>query len=222
MLGSIAFAFGVTHGAWDNTRKEKRLDPLYRGEMHLGGCRYRFDFGLLPVTQKSICNTLKKMPWNSTKKFKSMVPVFFRDFELLKSQDSFQELYKAVGMRTCLDPLHSVSARPTLDGNKNSLVYEAAHKERPKNFFIGMDNFFFKVEVAGIKLLVSHCAAFSLNECINYGELYYSFLEAPLQTSANNNHHHPTNTGVRPKTRNKKETSVCNISTWDNKRKGKK
>jgi hypothetical protein len=68
--------------------------------------------------------------------------VIFRDFDLMKTQDGFQEFYKALGMHVCLDPLHSVSARPTVDGQKNSPVYEAVNKESRKNFFIGMHNEF--------------------------------------------------------------------------------
>lgn len=63
--------------------------------------------------------------------------VIFRDFDLMKSQDGFQDFYEALGMKVCLDPLHSVSARPTVDGKKNSPVYEAVNKESRKNFFIG-------------------------------------------------------------------------------------
>ena len=63
--------------------------------------------------------------------------VIFRDFDLMKTQDGFQEFYEALGMHVCLDPLHSVSARPTVDGQKNSPVYEAVNKESRKNFFIG-------------------------------------------------------------------------------------
>ena len=63
--------------------------------------------------------------------------VVFRNFDLMKTQDGFQEFYGAIGMKTCLDPLHSVSARPTVDGKKNSPVYEAVNKESRKNFFIG-------------------------------------------------------------------------------------
>ena len=63
--------------------------------------------------------------------------VIFRDFELMKTQDGFQDFYNAVGMKVCLDPLHSVSARPTVDGKKGSPVYEAVNKESRKNFFIG-------------------------------------------------------------------------------------
>lgn len=63
--------------------------------------------------------------------------VIFRDFDLMKTQDGFQDFYNALGMHVCLDPLHSVSARPTVDGQKNSPVYEAVNKESRKNFFIG-------------------------------------------------------------------------------------
>ena len=63
--------------------------------------------------------------------------VIFRDFELMKKQEGFQQMYQAIGMDPCLDPLHSVSARPTVDGKKNSPVYEAVNKESRKNFFIG-------------------------------------------------------------------------------------
>mmetsp|Transcript_17523 Transcript_17523/g.24716 ORF Transcript_17523/g.24716 Transcript_17523/m.24716 type:complete len:453 (+) Transcript_17523:164-1522(+) len=68
--------------------------------------------------------------------------VIFRDFDLMKEQDGFVQFYNAIGMKTCLDPLHSVSARPTVDGKKGSPVYEAVNKESRKNFFIGMHNEF--------------------------------------------------------------------------------
>lgn len=67
--------------------------------------------------------------------------VVFRDWDLMKTQDGFQDFYNAVGMKVCLDPLHSVSARPTVDGKKNSPVYEAVNKESRKNFFIGKFTF---------------------------------------------------------------------------------
>ena len=63
--------------------------------------------------------------------------VIFRGFDLMKSQDGFQEFYNALGMKVCQDPLQSVSARPTADGKKDSPVYEAVNKESRKNFFIG-------------------------------------------------------------------------------------
>lgn len=66
----------------------------------------------------------------------------FRDFDLMKTQDGFQDFYAALGLQACLDPLHSVSARPTVNGDKNSPVYEAVNKESRKNFFIGMHNEF--------------------------------------------------------------------------------
>eukprot|EP00985_Skeletonema_marinoi_P025524 scaffold18874_cov189-Skeletonema_marinoi.AAC.2 len=68
--------------------------------------------------------------------------VIFREFDLMKEQEGFVKFYEAIGMKTCLDPLHSVSARPTVDGDKNSPVYEAVNKESRKNFFIGMHNEF--------------------------------------------------------------------------------
>jgi hypothetical protein len=63
--------------------------------------------------------------------------VVFRGFDLMKTQEGFQEFYKALGMNVCQDPLQSVSARPTADGKKDSPVYEAVNKESRKNFFIG-------------------------------------------------------------------------------------
>ena len=55
--------------------------------------------------------------------------VIFRDFDLMKTQEGFQDFYTALGMKTCLDPLHSVSARPTVDGKKKRSAYEAVSKE---------------------------------------------------------------------------------------------
>merc|ERR1719375_2264846 len=60
----------------------------------------------------------------------------------MKEQAGFEAFYRAVGMNPCQDPLASVAARPTADGNKNSPVYEAVNKESRKNFFIGMHNEF--------------------------------------------------------------------------------
>ena len=68
--------------------------------------------------------------------------VHFKGFELMKSQEGFQSFYQVLGMDPCLDPLHSVSARPTINGEKGSPVYEAVNKESRKNFFIGMHNEF--------------------------------------------------------------------------------
>ncbi|KAG7364882.1 taurine catabolism dioxygenase TauD/TfdA family protein [Nitzschia inconspicua] len=68
--------------------------------------------------------------------------VVLRGFDLMKTQEGFQEFYNALGMKVCQDPLQSVSARPTADGKKDSPVYEAVNKESRKNFFIGMHNEF--------------------------------------------------------------------------------
>mmetsp|Transcript_20062 Transcript_20062/g.51712 ORF Transcript_20062/g.51712 Transcript_20062/m.51712 type:complete len:413 (+) Transcript_20062:40-1278(+) len=66
--------------------------------------------------------------------------VVLRGFELTKTPEGFQSMYEALGLEPCLDPLHSVSARPMVD--KKSAVYEAVNKESRKNFFIGMHNEF--------------------------------------------------------------------------------
>lgn len=68
--------------------------------------------------------------------------VVFRGFELMKTQPGFEAFYQAVGMNPCKDPLFSVAARPTANGDKSSAVYEAVNKESRKNFFIGMHNEF--------------------------------------------------------------------------------
>lgn len=75
--------------------------------------------------------------------------VVLRGFDLMKTQDGFQEFYSLLGMKACQDPLQAVSARPTADGKKDSPVYEAVNKESRKNFFIGAFvrggiNFFFR------------------------------------------------------------------------------
>ena len=85
----------------------------------------------------------------NARKFQQMMQdhgaVVFRDWDLMKTSEGFQQFYQAIGMKVCLDPLHSVSARPTVDGQKNSPVYEAVNKESRKNFFIGTLAVFFCV-----------------------------------------------------------------------------
>lgn len=83
--------------------------------------------------------------------------VIFRDFDLMKTQEGFQQFYTALGMKVCLDPLHSVSARPTVDGQKNSPVYEAVNKESRKNFFIGKKWFFVVAKRLQKHVFVSLC-----------------------------------------------------------------
>ena len=71
------------------------------------------------------------------KKMEDHGAVVLRGFDLMKTQEGFQQFYAAIGMKVCQDPLQSVSARPTADGKKDSPVYEAVNKESRKNFFIG-------------------------------------------------------------------------------------
>lgn len=125
--------------------------------------------------------------------------VIFRDFDLMKTQDGFQEFYNALGMKVCLDPLHSVSARPTVDGKKNSPVYEAVNKESRKNFFIGMHNEFvgtrapraaafvcFKAAETGGEFIIADGRAMfrdldpSLVERLYNRKIRYSVMELPF------------------------------------------
>jgi len=87
-------------------------------------------------------NYVKENAFEIKKKMTENGAVIFRDFDLMKEQEGFVKFYETIGMKTCLDPLHSVSARPTVDGKKGSPVYEAVNKESRKNFFIGMHNEF--------------------------------------------------------------------------------
>jgi alpha-ketoglutarate-dependent taurine dioxygenase len=125
--------------------------------------------------------------------------VIFRDFDLMKEQEGFVQFYTALGMNTCLDPLHSVSARPTVDGTKNSPVYEAVNKESRKNFFIGMHNEFvgtrapraaafvcFKAAETGGEFLIADGRAIfrdlkpSLVEKLYQRSIRYSVMELPF------------------------------------------
>jgi hypothetical protein len=85
--------------------------------------------------------------------------VVFRDFSLMKEQEGFEAFYNAIGMKPCLDPLFSVSARPTANGDKTSAVYEAVNKESRKNFFIGMHNEFVGTRAPRAAAFVSFKAA---------------------------------------------------------------
>jgi len=98
------------------------------------------DLGLGSVEEE--VSYLKEHSTELTERLQQTAAIIFRDFNLMKTQDGFVEFYSILGMKTCLDPLHSVSARPTVDGTKNSPVYEAVNKESRKNFFIGMHNEF--------------------------------------------------------------------------------
>jgi hypothetical protein len=76
--------------------------------------------------------------------------VIFRNFTLMTTPQGFTNFYQTLQMHVCCDPLHTVSARPTIAtsaatsaaNNKKSPIYEAVNKESRKNFFIGMHNEF--------------------------------------------------------------------------------
>ena len=95
------------------------------------------DLGLDPTDTEAQLQYFRDNATSIKNQMQESGAVIFRDFDLMKSQEGFQAMYGALGMKVCLDPLHSVSARPTVDGQKNSPVYEAVNKESRKNFFIG-------------------------------------------------------------------------------------
>ena len=64
--------------------------------------------------------------------------VVVRGFELCKTPEGFERMWKALGMEACLDPLHSVAGRPVVSGK--SAVYEAVNKPSRSKFYVGMHN----------------------------------------------------------------------------------
>jgi len=64
--------------------------------------------------------------------------VVVRGFDLCKTPEGFERMWKALGMEACLDPLHSVAGRPVVSGK--SAVYEAVNKPSRSKFYVGMHN----------------------------------------------------------------------------------
>jgi hypothetical protein len=95
------------------------------------------DLGIASDDKEAQLNYFKENALEIKKKMQLHGAVVFRNFDLMKEQEGFQQFYNAIGMKICKDPLISVSARPTADGSKDSPVYEAVNKESRKNFFIG-------------------------------------------------------------------------------------
>lgn len=62
--------------------------------------------------------------------------IWFRGFEMMKSQDGFQRFYQLLELSPCQDPLASVGARAIV--NKKSAMYEAVNKPSRAKFFVGM------------------------------------------------------------------------------------
>jgi len=62
--------------------------------------------------------------------------IWFRGFELMKTQDGFQRFYQLLELDPCQDPLASVGARAIV--NKKSAMYEAVNKPSRAKFFVGM------------------------------------------------------------------------------------
>jgi len=64
--------------------------------------------------------------------------IVVRGFDLCKTPEGFERMWKALGMEACLDPLHSVAGRPVVSGK--SAVYEAVNKPSRSKFYVGMHN----------------------------------------------------------------------------------
>jgi hypothetical protein len=95
------------------------------------------DVGIASDDTEAQLHYFKENAMDLKQKLQAHGAIVFRGFDLMKTNEGFQEFYKAVGMKVCQDPLQAVSARPTADGKKDSPVYEAVNKESRKNFFIG-------------------------------------------------------------------------------------
>lgn len=119
-------------------KEYKKLEaPVFTRTVHATD-----DLGIASDDTKAQLAYFKENAMELKRAMQEQGAVIFKGFDLMKSQDGFVQMYDALGMNVCLDPLHSVSARPTVDGEKNSPVYEAVNKESRKNFFIGMHNEF--------------------------------------------------------------------------------
>lgn len=126
-------AWGETIQDIRKTQEEFRQHPLPEFAPEISTA----DLGIASDDKEAQLNYFKENALEIMKKMELHGAVIFRNFDLMKEQDGFQQFYNAVGMKICQDPLQSVSARPTADGKKDSPVYEAVNKESRKNFFIG-------------------------------------------------------------------------------------
>ena len=62
----------------------------------------------------------------------------FRGWDLMKDAEGFHRFYDALGMDPCLDPIHSVAARPVSSAEHK--IYEAVNKPSRSNYVVGMHN----------------------------------------------------------------------------------
>ncbi|MBU40197.1 MAG: hypothetical protein CL430_06520 [Acidimicrobiaceae bacterium] len=64
--------------------------------------------------------------------------IHFSDFNLMKNPEGFHKFYDALNLEPCLDPIHSVAARPV--SSKEHKIYEAVNKPSRSNYIVGMHN----------------------------------------------------------------------------------
>jgi hypothetical protein len=64
--------------------------------------------------------------------------VHFTGYELMKTAEGYHKFYDALGLDPCLDPIHSVAARPVSSAEHK--IYEAVNKPSRSNYVVGMHN----------------------------------------------------------------------------------
>jgi len=64
--------------------------------------------------------------------------VWFREFDLMKTEDGFRSFWEALELDPCLDPLHSSGLRKFL--SKKDAVYEEVNKKSLQKHYIGLHN----------------------------------------------------------------------------------
>ena len=64
--------------------------------------------------------------------------VWFRNFDLMKTPDGFRAMWEAIGLETCLDPIHTSGLRKFL--SKSDAVYEEVNKQSLSKHYIGLHN----------------------------------------------------------------------------------
>lgn len=64
--------------------------------------------------------------------------VHFTGYALMKDAAGYHKFYDALGLDPCLDPIHSVAARPVSSAEHK--IYEAVNKPSRSNYVVGMHN----------------------------------------------------------------------------------
>jgi len=64
--------------------------------------------------------------------------IHFTGYNLMKDAAGYHRFYDALGLDPCLDPIHSVAARPVSSAEHK--IYEAVNKPSRSNYVVGMHN----------------------------------------------------------------------------------